>query len=178
VSRWVALIRGINVGRAKRVAMADLRDLFEQQRFNGVRTLLNSGNVVFDAPRGSAKRLAQKIESAFEQRFGFAARVTVLAAGDLAQIVAANPLRALARDDAKHLVAFAADRKILAALQPLLEERWVPDALALTEAAAYLWCAAGVLDSELAAAFAKRAGEGVTTRNWATVQKLLAACEA
>ena len=48
--RYVALFRGINVGRAKRVAMADLRTLFEGLGYGDVRTLLNSGNVVFSAP--------------------------------------------------------------------------------------------------------------------------------
>ena len=55
---YVALLRGINVGRAKRVAMADLRALFEQLGFGDVRTLLNSGNVGFRA------RAAKDVEGA------------------------------------------------------------------------------------------------------------------
>ncbi len=49
----VALIRGINVGHAKRVAMADLRALVEALGYGEARTLLNSGNVVFSAPRAA-----------------------------------------------------------------------------------------------------------------------------
>jgi uncharacterized protein (DUF1697 family) len=49
----VALLRGINVGKAKRVAMADLRALLEELGYADVRTLLNSGNVVFTAPRAA-----------------------------------------------------------------------------------------------------------------------------
>jgi len=55
----VALIRGINVGRAKRVAMAELREAVAALGYGGVRTLLNSGNVVFTAPprgRGRCRR--------------------------------------------------------------------------------------------------------------------------
>ena len=46
----IALLRGINVGRAKRIAMADLRTLFEELGFTAVCTVLNSGNVVFGSP--------------------------------------------------------------------------------------------------------------------------------
>jgi uncharacterized protein (DUF1697 family) len=56
-----------------------------------------------------------------------------------------------------------------------MKESWAPDALAVSPKAAYLWCAAGVLDSKLSQMFARLAGETVTTRNWATVLKLLAA---
>ena len=48
-SRCIALLRGVNVGRAKRIAMADLRKLVEDLGHTGVRSLLNSGNIVFDA---------------------------------------------------------------------------------------------------------------------------------
>jgi uncharacterized protein (DUF1697 family) len=47
--RYIALLRGVNVGRAKRIAMADLRKLVEDLGYTGVRSLLNSGNIVFDA---------------------------------------------------------------------------------------------------------------------------------
>jgi hypothetical protein len=62
-SRYIALLRGVNVGRAKRIAMADLRKLVEDLGHTGVRTLLNSGNIVFDAvvPPVDA---AQEIEAA------------------------------------------------------------------------------------------------------------------
>jgi hypothetical protein len=58
-----------------------------------------------------------------------------------------------------------------------LAEEWSPDALAITSRAAYLWCSAGILDSKVNQAFARNAGAGVTTRNWATVLKLQAAAK-
>ena len=63
-------------------------------------------------------------------------------------------------------------------MRPLLKEAWAPDALAVGSRAAYLWCAAGVLDSRLSQVFARKAGSSFTTRNWATVLKLQAAAEA
>jgi uncharacterized protein (DUF1697 family) len=64
VSGCVALIRGINVGRTKRISMADLRSLFLDLGFQNVRTLLNSGNVLFQYRRPNVRKLATAIESA------------------------------------------------------------------------------------------------------------------
>src|SRR5439155_26831574 len=90
--RHVALLRGINVGRAKRVAMADLRALFEELGYGEVRTLLNSGNVVFTARAGNSATIATRIEKALTKRLGISTRVIVITAGELATIIAKNPL--------------------------------------------------------------------------------------
>src|SRR6266496_1648635 len=85
--RHVALIRGINVGRAKRVAMADLRALVGDLGYGEVRTLLNSGNVVFTVPASARGDPAPRIEQAMTARLGISARVTVLTAAELAAVV-------------------------------------------------------------------------------------------
>jgi uncharacterized protein (DUF1697 family) len=172
----IALLRGINVGRAKRIAMADLRSLFEELGFTDVRTVLNSGNVVFGgAPRAPAAA-ATAIEQALVQRLGVASRVTVLGAGELALVIGGNPLVELASDHAR-LVAFIlqgeAQRKLLA---PLAAQDWAPGALAVGERAAYVWCPTGVLDSAAAAAVGKALGDATTSRNWNTLSKLHAMC--
>src|SRR2546430_842476 len=91
-NRQVALIRGINVGRAKRVAMADLRALVEDLGYADVRTLLNSGNVVFTTRRAAPSNAAARMEKALAARLAVSARVTVITAGELAAAVAENPL--------------------------------------------------------------------------------------
>jgi len=78
-------------------------------------------------------------------------------------------------DHARHLVAFVTHPKHLEALRPMLEQAWTPNALGITERAAYLWCATGILDSKFLQAFSRKAGATVTTRNWTTVLKLQAA---
>jgi uncharacterized protein (DUF1697 family) len=175
LSTCIALFRGINVGSAKRLAMADLKALFQSQGFTRVRTLLNSGNVLFDTARPNPKRLAKAIEAAFVIRFGFTSNPVVLTAVSLDRIIAANPLLKSVQDPTRHLVAFASDETLMSRLQPLARRDWRPDAMAVREAAAYLWCAKGVLDSPLSRAFGKAAGAGVTARNWATVLKIQAA---
>ena len=170
----VALLRGINVGRAKRIAMADLRELVEGLGPTHVRTLLNSGNVVFDVSRPNVGKLARAIGAGIEEQCGFSAATVVITAADLDAIVRENPLRVVARDPAKYLVAFVSDPSILTTARPLLEESWAPDAFAVGTRAAYLWCANGVLASRLLQAFARLTGEAATTRNWSTVLKLRA----
>ncbi len=88
----VALLRGINVGRAKRVAMADLRALVESLGYLEVRTLLNSGNVVFTVPRGARGDPAARIEKAIATELGVTSRVIVITAAELAGIVRAHQL--------------------------------------------------------------------------------------
>ena len=77
----VALLRGINVGTAKRVAMADLRGVLTGLGYDDVRTLLNSGNVVFSAPPRSGDP-SKRIEKEIEKKLGVSSRVTVLTAAD------------------------------------------------------------------------------------------------
>ena len=168
----IALLRGVNVGRAKRVAMADLRELIEDLGHSDVRTLLNSGNAIFGASRPDAPRIAAAIQAGIEDRFGFSARVVVLTARELDAIVAENPLSQAARDPSRFLVAFVSTVTTLAKARPLLAQAWGPDALAVGRRAAYLWCARGLIESKLAQAFARVTADTATTRNWATVLKL------
>lgn len=177
-AQYVALLRGINVGRAKRVAMGDLRAMVEGLGYGGVRTLLNSGNVVFTAPAAAAGRVAARIEEAMATTLGVTARVTVFTAAELEQVVAGNPLLDIAGDPSRFLVAFLNDPADRAKLDPLLTHDWAPDVLAVGHRAAYLWCAGGILESRLAQAVGRVLASAVTTRNWATVLKLNALAQA
>ena len=170
--RHVALIRGINVGRAKRVAMADLRALVGDLGYGDVRTLLNSGNVVFSVPGSARGDPAARIEKGITERLGISARVTVLTAEELAAVVADNPLGKVARDPSRLFVTVLfdpADRKRLLALE---QQPWAPDVLATGRRVAYLWCPNGMIESRLVEAVNRLLGDAVTTRNFATLTKL------
>jgi uncharacterized protein (DUF1697 family) len=170
--RQIALLRGVNVGRAKRIAMADLRKVMGELGFSGVRTLLNSGNAVFDCPARDAALSATRIEEALVLKLGVGSRVTVLGADQLADVVADNPLLAQATDPSRLLVAVFNNPADRAKLEPLAHQSWTPEAFALGRWAAYLWCADGVLASRAAASMGKMLGDAVTTRNWSTIAKL------
>jgi len=175
--RHVALIRGINVGKAKRVAMSDLRALVEDLGYRDVRTLLNSGNVVFTVPASDRKGPAPRIEEAMTARLGISARVTVLTAAELAAVVADNPLGEIADDPSRLLVTVLTDPADRKRLLPLARQDWAPDVLGVGARVAYLWCPKGMLESRLFAAVSRLLGDAATTRNWATVTKLHALVE-
>jgi uncharacterized protein (DUF1697 family) len=124
------------------------------------------------------RKLSAGIAAAIAGQCGFSASVMVMTAKDLAAIIEENPLLAIAKDPARHLVAFVSDPRHLAALRPLLKETWKPDVLAVTRRAAYLWCCTGILESKLNKTFARLGGNTVTARNWATVLKLHTAAQA
>ena len=172
MTRHVALIRGINVGKAKRVAMADLRTLVEGLGYCDVRTLLNSGNVVFTAPASDRKDPAARIEGAMAKTLGVSARVTGVTAEELAAIVADNPLVEIARDPTRLLVTVLMDPADRKRILPLARQDWAPEALGVGKRAVYVWCPKSMLESPLFAAVTKLLGDGATTRNWATVTKL------
>ncbi len=170
--RRVALLRGINVGRAKRVTMGDLRALVEGLGYSDVRTLLNSGNVVFTAPRAVRGDVAGRIEEAIATRLGVPARVIVLTAADLAAVVKDNPLGEAASDPSRLLVTILNKRADRARLQELAQQDWTPEILAIGESAAYVWCAEGILAGRLFGAVDRALGDTATSRNWATIKKL------
>jgi uncharacterized protein (DUF1697 family) len=170
--RHVALIRGINVGRAKRVAMADLRALVGDLGYGDVRTLLNSGNVVFSVPGSARGDPAVRIEKGMTERLGISARVTVLTAEELAAVVADNPLGKFARDPSRLFVTVLFDPADRKRLLPLARQEWTPDVFAVGARAAYLWCPKGMMDSRLVAAVNRLLGDAATTRNWATMTRL------
>jgi uncharacterized protein (DUF1697 family) len=172
VARYVLLLRGINVGRAHRIAMADLRALLTDAGHGEVRTLLQSGNVVLEADPPAAE-LARSVEQALEARFGFAVPTVVRTAEELLAVLARDPLADVVTDPTRYVVSFSAD-PVPAAVEELLRsvdaggDRYVVDGREL-----YLWCPQGQLKSPLAAALAKHRGGPVgTARNWATVGKI------
>ena len=170
--RHVALLRGINVGKAKRIAMADLRALVASLGYLDVATLLNSGNVVFTVPAASKGEPGPRIEKAIVETLGVAARVTTLTADELAEVVRACPLLEVAKDPSRLLVAVLADPADRPRLAALARRDWGDEAFAVGARVAYVWMPRGVLESAAAKALEREFGGAVTSRNWTTVTKL------
>ena len=172
MARYVALFRGINVGKAKRIAMADLRGLLEGLGYRDVGTLLNSGNALFSAPAAPVNQLAARIHAAVAEQLGVEARVIVKSARDVAGMVDGNELAAICTDDSRLLVAMSDDAKVLAGVAALARDDWGEERIHVGKHAAYVWGAAGILESEALDALMKAMGGGATTRNWATLRKI------
>jgi len=171
---FVALLRGVNVGKAKRVPMADFRALLGELGYTDVATLLNSGNAVFRASTGTPAKHAAEIASAIAARLEVEVPVIVKSAKELSVIVSENSLAGGVQDHSRLLVAFVQGSKelaTLAAIEPLVAP---PEQFLVGKNAAYLHCASGILESKAGEALLRTAGRVVTTRNWATVLKLQA----
>ena len=170
--RFVVLLRGVNVGKGNRVAMAGFKVLLDGLGYTDVKTLLNSGNAVFASSGRSGAKHAAAIAAQVESRFGVTTPVVVKSAAEFAAIINGNPMVPPEADHSRFLVAFGPDESALQALRSLLLLAGDPERLVITGRAAYLHCPGGLRESKVGEAMLGRAGRGVTTRNWATVLKL------
>ena len=173
--RCVALLRGVNLGGNKKVPMADLKTLVEDLGFTDVRTLLNSGNVVFTARANAVRGAAARIQQAVLDRLGVSSRVTVLTQAELGAILDENPLVGMCDNPSRMLVAVFAEPAARAKAVALMEKAWKPEVLAVGTRAAYLWCVNGISAGELGFAVDRALKDGVTARNLATMTKLRSA---
>jgi uncharacterized protein (DUF1697 family) len=169
---FVTLLRGVNVGKAKRVPMAEFRELLSGLGYTDVVTLLNSGNAVFRAAKGVPDELAANIAAALAAQLNIAIPVIVKSAKELAAIVAENPIKVEVEAHSRFLVAFTQEARALASLSAIQPFVTAPEQFAIGKNAAYLLCAAGILQSKAGEALLGKAGRVATTRNWATTLKL------
>ena len=169
---FVALLRGVNVGKARRVPMAELRTLLAGLGYTDPVTLLNSGNAVFRATRGTPAKHAADIAAALLAGLGLEVPVLVKSAEALAAIVAENPIDVAADEHSRLLVAFTQEAQTLARLAAIRPLVAAPERFAIGKNAAYLLCAGGILQSKAGEALLGKAGAAETTRNWATTLKL------
>jgi uncharacterized protein (DUF1697 family) len=171
---FVALLRGINVGKAKRIAMAELRALLGELGYTEVATLLNSGNAVFHASGGTSASLAAEISAAIASRLHIDVPVIVKSATELNRIISENPLARNAPDHSRLLVAFVQDTTALSEISAIERLVLPPEEFVDGKHAAYLHCVSGILASKAGEALLGMPGRAATTRNWATVIKLQA----
>jgi uncharacterized protein (DUF1697 family) len=171
---FVALLRGINVGKAKRISMAELRGLLSGLGYTAVATLLNSGNAVFHSPRGAPAKHSADIASAISTQLKVEVAVIVKSESELTAIISENPIKAGAEEHSRLLVAFVQDAKALSSLAAIEPLGVPPERFSLGKNAAYLLCPTGVLASKAWEALLGKAGKSATTRNWATVIRLQA----
>ena len=163
--KWVALLRGVNLGARNKVPMAELRTLLEDAGYADVRTYIASGNVLLDGPTGK-KRLASDLEGLVLDSFGVTTAVILRKPRELAATLEAHPFR---RTSDTH-VAFLARRPAKSAAARL--EAFAADT-ALVGTELYLRLPRGVHGSRLSnARIESLLGVPATLRNWRTVVAL------
>jgi uncharacterized protein (DUF1697 family) len=172
-SSLILLLRGINIGPRKRVAMPELRELLSSAGFDDVRTYVQSGNVVLSSS-GLASDVAAEAARLIAERFGFEVDVIARTGDELAEVVARNPLADVAVDPKRYQVSFLDAEPDPAVVERIAAVRAEPERLVAIGRELYAWHPNGIGRSKL---WAKLAGPSLgvraTARNWTTVTALL-----
>ena len=173
MTRSVILLRGINLGPRRRIAMPDLRELFERSGFEEVTTYVQSGNVVLRSDV-DPEQLERESERLIEARFGFEVPAIARTSDELAAVVAGNPLSKVVDEPKRYQVSFLRSELPAERVQELTEVAAGSEQLVAVGRELYAWHPHGVARSRLWAKLAASdLGVTATARNWATVTKLL-----
>ncbi len=171
-STHVALLRGVNVGGKNCVPMKDLAEIFAKAGCTGVRTYIQSGNVLFRATPAATEALPTRITAQIANRFGFQIPVVLRTAEQLAAAIENNPFREIPQE-ALHLYFLAGVPDAVRAAQ-LDPDRSKPDTFIVQGREIYLHLPNGIGRSKLTNAyFDSKLATTSTARNWRTVLKLL-----
>jgi uncharacterized protein (DUF1697 family) len=174
VTTCVLLLRGINVGRNKRIAMGDLRSMLAGAGYGDVRTHLQSGNVVLDTGR-PATEVGADVHRRIAETFGHDVAVVVRTAPELQDVVRRSPL-AEPPDGSRFLVSFLSgvpDPDGVAGLLARAAEV-EPERHWCLGREVYSWYPDGLLESRIDFQLWGRLGTTATARNWNTVTRLAA----
>jgi uncharacterized protein (DUF1697 family) len=187
VPTHIALLRGINLGPNKRMAMADLREAVASLGHDDVATYIQSGNVLFSSPETDTEALAAGLKQAVAERTGIEAGVVVLTRDALAKVIADNPHPDEPNPKYVHVIFLAAEPEPghadrLAEFERQAAEKGSRDTVRLIGRAVFLHTPDGYGNSELAKLLGRASGPlsakvAGTARNWSTVTKLLALCD-
>jgi uncharacterized protein (DUF1697 family) len=174
VTRYALLLRGINLGPRRRVAMADLRALLEGAGYTDVRTHLQSGNAVLTGPRADPVEHERWISAAIESALGMDVRCVVLTADELRAIVDGHPFADVADNGSRmmaNVLAAEPTADQVAAHDPTELD---PERSRLGPRVIYQWCPDGVLAAPVVGGSAEKHWKiMVTARNWNTMTKLV-----
>jgi uncharacterized protein (DUF1697 family) len=173
MTRYIAFLRGINVGGHAKIAMAELRELLGTLGLTDVVTWLQSGNALFTAPTQDESRLRATLEAAVAERFAVPSKIVVRSVPELDAVIAHDPFAGIADDGARYLVVFLSEAPAVERIAAIDADAYRPDEFRVIGREAYLWCPAGLRDSKLALQFTDRKlGVVATARNWNTVTKV------
>ncbi|MGF7117292.1 DUF1697 domain-containing protein [Methanobacterium oryzae] len=173
--KYIALLRGINIGRENRIKMADLRTIFESMGFKNVKTYLQSGNVIFDNKFIDNVKIAEDIERKVSRTFGFAVNAVIRTDNEFENIINNNPFINDSNIglDKLHVTFLkeAFDKETILDLNLNKEEN---EKFEIKGSEIYLYLPNGYARTKLTNnTFERKLKIIATTRNWKTVNKLL-----
>jgi len=174
MSRYVAFLRGINVGGNVKVPMAGLRTMLADLGYTGVATLLQSGNAVFDAT-GKPATIGKAIEDRIHADLALNVKVLIRTPDELRSAIENDPFAGVANDGARYVIAFLSAEPAEAKVTAIDPAAFAPDEFRIRGRECYIWCPNGLRDTKFTAPFfEKKLGVVATARNWNTCHKVLA----
>jgi uncharacterized protein (DUF1697 family) len=169
----IALLRGVNVGTNRRIAMADIRRVLEGAGFSAVRSLLQSGNLIFETTVEPEARVEAAAEQALLAGLNLATEVMVRSPSDWRAMIAANPFKEEAQRDPGRLVAMVLKTRPAAGAEAAVNAIEGPVQARVIGAEAFIYYPNGQADSKVSGTRLDKAlGVRGTARNWNTVLKL------
>lgn len=175
--RLVVMMRGINVGGAKKVPMAELRTALTEVGCTGVSTILATGNVILDGDDPEAA--AATVEQLVFDRFEVASRCLARTVAEIDGVVAADPFAHVATNGSRYLAVFLSENLPVEVLTDDGPIDLDVDGVALGDRVIYQWCPDGILAAEpIGDAVMKHTDLFVTARNWNTLLKIQTRLEA
>ena len=168
---WVALLRGINVGRAKRISMQDLRTMLESMGYADVRTLGQSGNAIFATSQRKPEPLEREISAHIRSEFGMEVVVLLRTPAELGKVVDANPFVASGAPSSELHAAFLSEAPPAATAAAFDHDAFLPDEFAFGDRVIYVRLPNGITNSILPN-WDRALGVRVTQRNWNTTTRL------
>ena len=176
MGKYVALLRGINVGGNNKVSMADLKACFESAGYQNVRTYINSGNVLFESPESSSQALTDKVNKLLEEQIDCKPKALVLSQDELEAVINGAPKGFGAEPDKYRYDVFFL-------FPPLTAEEAVKE-ISLKEGVDEIFTGKGALyvqrliarltQSRITRIVGTPIYQNITIRNWNTTTKLLA----
>ena len=171
--RYIALLRGINVGGNTMIKMDALKKTFEALGFENVVSYINSGNLAFDTLKTDEQKLVSKIENAIEKDFGKQLPVMVRSRESIGAVVAGNPFEGEFESHKEMHVFFMKSAMPVDKQGELMQKQTPDERFAIRGREIYCHLRLGVADSLLGKGFIERKLKvAITGRNWRTVQKL------
>jgi uncharacterized protein (DUF1697 family) len=172
--KYVAFLRGINVGGKNKVKMETLRKACTALGFENVKTYINSGNMIFETAKSDDKKLAEKIEKAIDKEFSLNIKTMVRSIAEIEDIVKNNPFDGQFEND-KDLHVFFLDEALPAEKrEQLLSNNNENEMFATQSREIFCLMRISVLDSLMGKDYiGKKLKVSATARNWRTVNKIL-----
>jgi uncharacterized protein (DUF1697 family) len=172
---YIALLRGINIGKQRTIKMEDLKIIFQLMQFENVKTYIKSGNVVFKAHEEDTNCLCTKIESKLKEVLGYEVKVIVRTMSEVKEIITQNPFEAdETSNNEKLYITLLSIKPTDEALNRLSAYKNGVDNFMIINREVYVLCTKNYSDSIFSNNFfEKKLGLSATTRNFRTFNKVV-----